>query len=148
MCDFGATALALSTLGGLQSARSNAAMSRSNAAMARYEAAQTAEIGRFNEQRAVSRMGRLIAAQRGQLIARGHDLSSTSAEDAGAAAAKELFLEAQAQRFNTNQEVTAKSNEAVIHDYQATTGLMAGGVGTIARSFGQALDLWPQLMGT
>lgn len=148
MCDFGLASLALSTAGGLASARSNATMSRSNAAMSRYEAGQTAEIGRFNELQAKSRMDRLIAAQRSQLIARGQSLASTSAQDAGDAAAKERFMEMQAQRFNTEGQVRAKSNEAAIYDYQASSGLMAGTVSTVARGFGQALDLWPQLMGT
>ena len=148
MCDFGATALLLSTAGGLASANMNAGMNRTNAALSRYEASQTAEIGRFNEMQARSKMGRLIASQRGQLIARGQSLNSTSAQEFGAAAAEQSFMEAQAQRFNTEQQVTAKTNEAAIYDYTARAGLLAGTVGTAARGMGQALDLWPQLMGT
>lgn len=149
MCNFiGPAALVLSAIGGMRSNNANAAIGRTNAALAQYEAKQTAEIGRFNEAQARSRMERLISAQRSQLLARGQSLASTSAQEFGAAAAEQAAMEAETQRFNTSQAVTAKSNEAAIYDYQAGTGLAAANFGTMTRTLGQALDLWPQLMGT
>lgn len=147
MCDFGISALLLSAGSGLFSASAQAGIAKQNAAFARYEAAQTAEIGRANEMQARSKMGRLIAQQRGQLAANGVRLDSTSALDLGENAAKQSAMEGQAQRFNTATRVAAKTNEAAINDYQATTGMWNGVFQTGARALGQSLDLWPQLQG-
>ena len=97
--------------------------------------------------RARDRMTRLIARQRGQLAARGVALDSASALDLGEEAAANRFMEGQAQRFNTQSRVDAKTNEAAIYDFSARTGLVNGIFGTAARGLGQALDLWPQLQG-
>jgi hypothetical protein len=148
MCDIGTAALVLSTGGGLAARGASAAMGRTNAAFARAEEAQIRQIGRQNEATAVSRMDRIIAQQRGQYLARGIALSSTSVQDAGRAAATERFMEAQAQRWNTDQAATQKANEAIISDYKARVGLMTDGASVVSRGLGQALDLWPQLMGT
>ena len=147
MCGLPAIMLMTSVAGGVQGAVAKSNMAKSNAAMARYEAAQTREIGAYNEMRGRDRMTRLIAQQRGQLSARGIQGDTGSALDLGEAAAYERFTEAQATRFNTNQRVTAKNNEAAISDYEATTGFWNGMFGTGARAMGQALDLWPELAG-
>lgn len=147
MCDFGAAAMLLSAASGLYGAKQQSNIAKQNAAFARYEAAQTAEIGRANELQARDRMSRLIARQRGQLATRGVRLDSLSALDLGEDAAKQAGIEAQAQRFNTEVRVKAKSNEAAINDYQAKTGMWNGVFNTGARAMGQALDLWPQLQG-
>lgn len=139
--------LATSVAGGVYSASTQAAMSKGNAAFARYEAEQTKEIGRANEARARSRMDRLIARQRGQLAARGVRLDSASALDLGEEAAKESFMEAQSQRFNTKVRADAKTNEAIIHEANAKTAMTTGFLGTGARALGQSLDLWPGLAG-
>ena len=148
MCDFGITAMALSAVSGVYGAVSQAGLSKQNAAFARYEAAQTAEIGRANEMQARDKMSRLIARQRGQLATRGVRLDSVSALDLGEEGAKQGALEAQAQRFNTDVRVKAKTNEAAISDYQATTGMWNGMFSTGAKAMGQALDLWPALQGS
>ncbi|WP_112312490.1 hypothetical protein [Pseudogemmobacter bohemicus] len=145
MCGFAPLAFATSAVTGIYGAFSSRNMAKSNAAMSRYEAAQTREIGAFNEMRGRDKMSRLIARQRGQLAARGVDGSAGSALDLGEEAAYERFTEAQASRFNTNQRVTAKQNEAAISDYQASTGFLNGMFGTAANSMTQALQLWPEL---
>lgn len=146
MCD-PVSMMAVSAASGLYSAASGAAASRTNAALSRYEADQTREIGRYNEYQARDRMSALIARQRGQLVARGVRLDSATALDLGEEAGKQNAAEAAAIRMNTDTAVTAKSNEAVIADWTATTGMMNGIFGTAARSLGQGLELWPQLAG-
>jgi hypothetical protein len=140
-------ALATSVAGGAYSAVAQGRMNKQNAAFARYEAEQLKEIGRAGEARSRDRMDRLIARQRGQIAGRGIRLDSTSAQDLGEEAAAERFLEAQAQRFNTTSRVQAKTNEAAISDYAATTSRAGGFLGTATRALGRALDLWPQLQG-
>lgn len=139
--------LGASIISGGASAVSQSAMARQNAAFARYEAAQIKEIGAYNEMKGRDRMSRLIGQQRAQLAARGVQGNVGSALDLGDEAAAQNFMEAQATRFNTNVRAQSKSNEAAISDYQATTGLWNGMLGTGARALGQALDLWPQLAG-
>lgn len=147
MCDFGVSAMLLSAGAGLYGAKQQAGISKQNAAFARYEAAQTAEIGRANEMQARDKMSRLIARQRGELATRGVRLDSVSALDLGEEAAKQSAMEAQAQRFNTDVRVNAKTNEAKINDYQAVTGMWNGVFGTGAKALNQSLELWPQLQG-
>lgn len=139
--------MAMSAATGLYSAATGAAASRTNAALSRYEADQTREIGRYNEYQARDRMSALLARQRGQLAARGVRLDSATALDLGEAAGKQNAAEAAAIRMNTDTAVTAKSNEATIADWTATTGMMNGVFGTGAKALGQSLDLWPQLAG-
>jgi hypothetical protein len=137
--------LATSVAGGAYSAYTGYAANKQNAALARYEAEQTREIGRANEMKARDRMSRLIANQRAQLAARGVRLDSASALDLGEEGGQQAFMEAQAARFNTNVRATAKSNEAAIYDYNATTGLVSGFLGTGAKALGNSLELWPEL---
>ncbi len=148
MCDPATAALVLSIAGGATSAYQSAAIGNANATLAQFEADQAAEIGRFNEARARSRMDRLIARQRGELVARGVRLDSVSAGRLGAEAAGERFVEGQAQRFNTSSRVTALSNEGRILQAEGRLGAAQGLFNTGARSLTSALDLWPELAGT
>ncbi|GAB1361830.1 hypothetical protein MASR1M32_10660 [Rhodobacter sp.] len=116
--------------------------------MARYEAAQAKEIGKANEARARDKMSRLIARQRAQYATRGVRLDSAAAMDMGGEAGAESYVEAQAQRLNTQSRVTAKTNEAILYENGARAGLVNGIFGTAARGLTQALDLWPELQGT
>lgn len=148
MCDIGTALIAMSAVSGVGSAVSQNAIGKQNAAMARYQAEQTREIGAYNERKGRDRMSRLIAQQRGQLAARGVQGGVGSALDLGEEAATERFMEAQASRYNTDSRATAYENEARISDYQASTSLFNGIMGTGASVLGQSLDLWPELAGT
>jgi hypothetical protein len=147
MCDIATALLATSVAAGGVGAYGAYQTSKQNAAFARYEAAQMKEIGKANEAKARDRMSRLIAQQRAQIMTRGVRLDSPSALDLGQEAGQEAYTEAQAQRLNAQSRVAAKSNEAIIHDNTATTGLMNGIFGTAARGLTRALDLWPELQG-
>ena len=147
MCDIGTAGLLLTAGSGVYGAMSSASMARQNAAFARYEAAQTAEIGKANEMRARDKMSRLIARQRAQIATRGVRLDSTSAQDLGGEAGAEGFIEAQAQRLNTESRVKAKSNEALIYENTARANMANGILGTASRTMSQALELWPELQG-
>lgn len=147
MCDLGTAGLILSAGTGLYGAAQSASMARQNAAFARYEAAQAAEIGKTNEMRARDRMSRLIARQRAQIATRGVRLDSVAAQDLGGEAGAEAFIEAQAQRLNTETRVKAKTNEATIYENTARANMLNGIFGTAARTVSEALDLWPELQG-
>ncbi|MEL6886901.1 MAG: hypothetical protein AAFP87_20505 [Pseudomonadota bacterium] len=121
---------------------------RQNAALARREAAQQEEIGRFEEQRARTRMDRLISQQRAQFTARGVRLDSASAERLGSEAAIEAGLEAQAQRFNTDSQVGALNTEAELAESRGRMGFLTGMLNTGARTITGGLKLWPELAGT
>ena len=147
MCGIAAAALAASVIGGGVSAYQQQQVGQANAALARTEAAQTREIGRFNESRARDRMSKLIAQQRGQLVANGVQLDSTSAIDLGDQAAREMALEGQAQRFNTDSRATALTNEAKLQRYRGQMGFLTGAAQVGAQALSGSLKLWPDLAG-
>lgn len=148
MCDIGTAALVASGFGKVTAAIGQRRIGRANAATGRAEAAQTREIGRYNESRARDRMERLIAQQRGSLVARGVNLSSTSAERMGAEAAAEAATEAAAQRFNTDSRATAQTNDAILNEARGQAGFLAGISDAGSSTLTGALRLWPELAGT
>lgn len=149
MCDpISGAAIAMQAGGMAMQAGRQRAIGRANAATARFEADQTREIGRFNESRARDRMTRLIAQQRGQLAARGVNLSSTSAQRLGAEAGAEMATEAAAQRFNTDSRATALTNEGRLHQSSAQMNFLTGVTGAGATALTNTLNLWPELVGT
>jgi hypothetical protein len=147
MCDLATAALVMSTAAGGYGAMQQNAIAKQNAAFATYEAKQTAEIGRANEQRARSRMDRLIARQRAQLSTRGVRLDSASAMDLGEEAGAEAFIEAQSARISTESRVNALTNEAAIMRHEGRVGMLNGMFNTAAKGITGALDLWPELQG-
>lgn len=140
-------ALALSTAGGVYSAVQQGAIGRQNQAIANAQAAQMREIGRVNEQKSRSRMDRLIAQQRGQFAARGVRLDSASAQRLGQDAGQQQFVEAQAQRFNTDSRATALTNEGLLDRARGKANAFKGILNTGASALTDALDLWPELVG-
>jgi hypothetical protein len=147
MCDIGAAALAVSTLGGLYAAGEQSAIGAQNSQLARAEAAQQEEIGRYEEQKTRSRMDRLIKQQRGQFAARGVRLDSASAQRLGAEASLERSKEAEAIRFNTGSQVDASNAEADLAERRGRLGFITGVTNTGARTVSSSLKLWPELAG-
>lgn len=147
MCSVGAAGLVLSGVMGLSEASNQRAIGQYNSALARREAQQAEEIGRVEEQRARSRMDRLISRQRASLAARGVRLDSASAERLGAEAAEERSVEAAAQRFRTGEQVTALNSEAQLAEARGNLGFMTGLSRTAAGTITRGLELWPELAG-
>jgi len=147
MCSVGAAGLVLSGGSWLAQAQQQRSIGQYDAAVARNQAITQQEIGNVEEQRARSRMDRLISQQRGQLAARGVRLDSASALRLGQQSAEEASVEAAAQRFNTDQQVTALNSEAQLAEARGSVGFVSGLTRTAARSITGALQLWPELAG-
>lgn len=109
------------------------------------QAETEAKLTAVQDQRARGKMESAIATQRGEIVARGIDLSSPTAIYLGQTAAKELSFESQAIRSGGMARNAELTTQGQIARSSATAGLIKGVVGAASDFVTMGPDVWPGL---
>ncbi len=109
------------------------------------QAKTEAQLTATEDHRQRQKMAGVIADQRGQVLARGIDLSSPTAVYLGQTAAQEMSFDSQAIRSGGAARQAELSTQAKIARANASAGLIKGTIGAASDFLTMGPDTWPGL---